>query len=248
MTTLFSVEKSFAGNLISINRKLSVDDVIITHYSSEQESVSSNAAYGVSITIKPEIITALQKAFGAKNQLEGIIIEGDTDSPYIHRATIFQDISFRGLRTPESYKNKYCSVLQELASQFKNNKDKLIAEKLEDIDKIIRTHASEQKRKVEDSIRSIVIDLNIKNINAFINDDTAKKLSELETTESELEAQIKALNAKRNAAKQEAYMLKRESVANKAASSLGEMGNAILSELKKEESDFSTDGVFDDFL
>jgi hypothetical protein len=258
MTNLFNIEPAFVGNIISVNRNITLNDVDIVPFSSIKDDATNSAYCGVAITLKPNVITALQEALDIKispkgsyvihkDQLNGVTHGWDAKTPFTHRAIISKEISYRGLRTQESQTERYNKTLENVTTEFESDKTEFINKKLMKIDEIIKTHLNNRKQQITDRLKNIVIKLNIKNIDSFLKDDDVKKVAKLEEKASKIERQIDELKSKRNAIKQDIYTTKRCAVTLTAEKELGEQGNAILNSIKNEDTNISTSDMFENF-
>jgi len=252
---LFAIENTFAGNLVTLARDLTKDDVVLTPTNTQPLSddadmsfLPSVVRYGYGIALNMDNIWAMIDAleidvnkdrnrYSGSKRLFSLTDQWNVNDPVIFIAYKKQDVNFRGLRTVDAKRKRFNKLIDEVKIDFLENKDDLIQSALDEIKGAIEHNLSEQRKKVKESMKNIIVDQNVNDIDSLMTEEEKAESNALSDEESQLKAKLDAILEKRKQTKQQHHQLKRTVLFREANRQLEEGGRALLAELEDVKSE-----------
>lgn len=248
MTTLFNIEKTFSGNLVTLARPVTRDDVVLVDVTTApDENLRRFIGCGKIVELKQSRIDELLNAcdievnddgrYRQHSQVTGLTAAWDSREPTRYGAYLQRSVEFRGLRNKEAKLARVQSEFDAMQAEFERQQDEMIDAAIGRITDDINTTIKNHNAKVSDGIRNIIVNLRVDNIESFLNEREQIDLNILKAEQANLEEQIKELRDKLKEKSHQTYQLKRRALTNKALRQLGEQGQAIVNSLADVEQD-----------
>jgi len=250
MTTLFKVEKTFAGNITSLARPLTLEDVDIINSSNKPSEkgdfLSSFVQAGYSLKLKQSVINELLTACNIEvnetgrykhynSGVTGLTGGWESTERILYKACVEQDITYRGLRTEKTKIARFNETLESLKVEAEDRKSELLDEALEKMTNDIKATVNNCNQDVKNKMRDIVVESRVKDPEQYMSDDERTQLTNVNNDISDIESQLNTLIEKKKALSKQAYGIKRNAITRQALNNVGEQGKAIIESFNDEE-------------
>jgi len=236
--SLFTTEKSIGGNIVTLVRNITLDDVEVEAYGTGDDydiNFMLDAVDGVRITLKESVVEQMVQAFGVSVCEAGRYLSGgelfagitDTWSSkkiVAYFASVNYPVKFTGLKGKESRKARAASLVEKARSEFKASRETLIEEQLGKITLAVENAVNKANKRIHGAIERLVVDLNVKEdaLVKVMSKNDLLTLKDINVENGGIEGKIAALKAQKKANDAKAYHIKRNAITAHIEAELGE--------------------------